>query len=320
MTQDDDAVTVESESLLDTAHPFSFAPTVRAILRWKPDLVITRYWMSYFAPSLGYVTRQLRKSCKVISILDNVVPHEPRFFDTPLTKYFLKGSDGCVVMCSAVAEDLRKLAPDMKYAIIPHPLYTHFGEKQPREEAESWLGLRHGMKNLLFFGLIRDYKGLDLLLEAFAGLPDDYQLIVAGEPYGSFEKYGKILEKTGAKDRVRLFLEYIKDSQVSDYFSAADVVVLPYKSATQSGISAVAYHFDVPMIVTDVGGLRETIGEAHTGLVAEQCTPDCIRNEILKYFSNPDIKAECKANILKEKQRLSWENFCNCLLDFAQTI
>ncbi len=316
VTADDEAVPVESISLLDTANPFTYHRTYREIREWNPDVLIVRYWMSYFAPSLGYITRKMKKHCKVISILDNVIPHEQHFFDTPLTRYFLKGSSGSVTLCEAVSKDLLKISPDMRYTVIQHPLYSHFGEKKTREEAERKLGLSPGKKNLLFFGLIRTYKGLDILLEAFEKLPEDYQLIIAGEPYGSFEKYQEIIDRIPDKDRISMNLRYIKDSEVTDYFSTADVAVLPYRSATQSGISSVSYHFEVPMIVTDVGGLKETIGERGTGLVASECTPDAVREEIIRYFSNPDISKECIRNIRLEKERLSWKTFARKLLEF----
>ena len=316
VTEDDEAVPVESTSLLDTANPFTYIKTYRAIREWKPDVLIVRYWMSYFAPSLGYITRKMKKHCKVISILDNVIPHEQRFFDTPLTKYFLKGSTGCVTLCEAVSEDLLKMKPDARYTVIQHPLYSHFGQKKPREDAERKLGLKSGKKNILFFGLIRKYKGLDILLEAFEKLPDDYQLIIAGEPYGSFEPYQKIIDRLPGKERIVKVLKYIKDSEVSDYFSAADLAVLPYRSATQSGISSVSYHFEVPMIVTDVGGLKETIGDRGTGLVSEHGTPEAIASEIERYFADPQIAEDCIMNIRSEKERLSWSGFADRLIGF----
>lgn len=316
VTADDEAVPVESESLLDTANPFSYIGTYRKIRDWKPDVLIVRYWMSYFGPSLGYITRKMKKHCKVISILDNVVPHEPRFFDTPLTRYFLKGSTGSVTLCEAVSKDLLKIQPDAKYTVIQHPLYSHFGEKRPREEAERKLGLKSGMKNILFFGLIRTYKGLDILLEAFAMLPEGYQLIIAGEPYGSFDRYQEIIDRLPDKGKIHTSLKYIKDSEVTDYFSAADLAVLPYRSATQSGISSVSYHFEVPMIVTDVGGLKETIGDRGTGIVAKEGTPECISAEIIRYFSDPAIRESCIRNIRTEKERLSWKTFAARLEEF----
>ena len=320
VTADDEAVPVESEFLLDTANPFSYIKTSRAIRDWGPDVLIVRYWMSYFGPSLGYITRKMKKHCKVVSILDNVVPHEPRFFDTPLTRYFLKGSSGSVTLCEAVSKDLLRLKPDARFTVIQHPLYSHFGQKKDRAEAEKKLGLVPGKKNILFFGLIRAYKGLDILLEAFGMLPEDYQLIIAGEPYGSFDKYQQIIDRLPGKDRIVMDLKYIKDSEVTDYFSAADLAVLPYRSATQSGISSVSYHFEVPMVVTDVGGLKETIGDRGTGLVSPEGTPEAICKEILRYFCNPRIKARCIDNIRLEKERLSWSSFASQLTDFIETL
>ena len=320
VTKDDEAVPVESVSLLDTANPFSYVSTYRQIRAWEPDVLIVRYWMSYFAPSLGYITRRMRKHCKVISILDNVVPHEQRFFDTPLTKYFLSGSDGSVTLCEAVSKDLLRLRPDAEFRVIQHPLYSHFGERIPREEASRKLGLDPKRTTILFFGLIRLYKGLDILLEAFEKLPEDYQLIIAGEPYGSFDRYQKIIDRIAKPERIHMSLKYIKDSEVSVFFSAADIAVLPYRSATQSGISSVAYHFEVPMIVTDVGGLKETVGDTGTGIVAPECTPQAIMHEIERYFAEPQLKQSFITNIRKEKERLSWKSFSEQLIDFINQI
>ena len=320
VTADDEAVPVESTSLLDTANPFSYGKTYRAIRDWKPDILIVRYWMSYFAPSLGYITRKMRKHCKVISILDNVIPHEPHFFDAPLTKYFLKGSTGCITLCEAVSKDLLNLKKDAHYTVLQHPLYSHFGDKLTRDAAEQKLGLKPGKKNILFFGLIRTYKGLDILLEAFGKLSDDYQIIIAGEPYGSFDKYQKIIDSLPNKHNIHTWLKYIKDSEVTDYFSAADLAVLPYRSATQSGISSVSYHFEVPMIVTDVGGLKETIGDRGTGIVASKGDPETIAAEIIRYFSSPELKDEFIENIRLEKERLSWKRFAAGLLEFAEEL
>jgi glycosyltransferase involved in cell wall biosynthesis len=215
-----------------------------------------------------------------------------------------------------VSKDLLRLSPDKRYAVIQHPLYSHFGQKLERAEAEKKLGLEAGKKNILFFGLIRTYKGLDILLEAFGRLSDEYQLIIAGEPYGSFDKYQQIIDRLPNKDRIRMNLKYIKDSEVKDYFSAADLAVLPYRSATQSGISSVSYHFEVPMIVTDTGGLKETIGDRGTGIVADECTPECILKEIERFFADSQLQEECIKNIRLEKERLSWNTFAMKLEDF----
>ncbi|MEG0517753.1 MAG: glycosyltransferase [Bacteroidales bacterium] len=325
VTEDDHAVPVESQALLDTANPFSYITTAKAIREWKPDILIMRYWMSYFAPSLGYVARHMHKECKIISILDNVIPHEQRFFDKPFTRYFLKPQNGFVVLCDAVKKDLLEFIPDANYINTPHPLYSHFGEKLPRAEAEQSIGIKKDKKNILFFGLIRDYKGLDILLEAFATLDNSYQLIIAGEPYGSFEKYRALIDKCPHKENIYVTTGYIKDHEVTRYFSAADVCVLPYRSATQSGISSVSYHFEVPMITTNVGGLKETIGDAKTGVIVEQPESGAIAEAIRNYFNTEENTAaisrvQMVENIKKEKERLSWSNFCNQLEQFWKTV
>lgn len=326
VTKEDNAVPVESLALLDTANPFSYMATARAIREWKPDLLIMRYWMSWFAPSLGYIARHMEKGCKVVSILDNVVPHEPHFFDKPFTRYFLRPQDGFVVLCNAVRNDLLELKPDARHICTPHPLYSHFGEKMPREEAERAVGIKETdgrqTRNILFFGLIREYKGLDLLIEAFGKLDKSYRLIVAGEPYGSFEKYGRLIDACPNRENIILNTNYIEDSQVSRYFSCADVCVLPYRSATQSGISSISYHFEVPMITTDVGGLRETIGERGTGIIIGDGEPATIAHAIEDYFNpaNSHRREEMVLNIRKEKQRLSWSTFAGKLEDFYKTL
>ena len=318
VTPEDEATPVEAEAILDTINPFTWIKTAKTIRAWKPDLLVMKYWMSWFAPSLGWVARHA--GCKSIVVLDNVIPHEPHWFDKPLTRWFLKGCDGFISMSESVEKDLLSLRPDAPHILQPHPLYSHFGEKLPRAEALKALDLDPERKTLLFFGLIRDYKGLDILLEAFAGLPEDYQLVVAGEPYGSFDKYQRILDSLPGRDRVRVFPDYIRDSEVKKFFSAADLAVLPYRSATQSGISAIAYHFGVPMVVTDVGGLKETIGSRGTGIVAPVPDANVIRSEILRYFSDPALQESCRMAIEQEKQRLSWDRFCASLLDFAATL
>lgn len=320
VTPEDEAVPIESEALLDTANPFTWRKTAAAINAWGADLLVVRYWMSWFAPSLGFVARHMRPECKVVAILDNVIPHERHFFDTPLTRHFLKGVDGCVTLCKEVSNDLVRISPASVCTVLPHPVYSHFGERLPREEAESRLGLQPGRKNILFFGLIRDYKGLDILLSAFDRLDSSYQLIIAGEPYGSFEKYRRMIDSSPAGPRIHVFPDYIRDSEVKLYFSAADVTVLPYRSATQSGISSVSYHFEVPMIVTDVGGLKETIGETGTGIVCPEGTAECIATRIAAYFADPTVRQGCVLNIRKEKERLGWPKFCRDLVKFASSI
>jgi len=318
VTPEDDATPVECERLLDTMGPCSWGRTARKIAAWQPDLLVMKYWMSWFAPSLGYVARRLRKKgCKVIVVLDNVISHERRWFDRPLTRRFLRSCDGFVAMSDAVEKDLLSLRPDAALMLLPHPIYDHFGKKPSREEACRRLGLDPARKTLLFFGLIRPYKGLDILLDAFRELDDDYQLLIAGEPYGSFDPYQTQIDALPGKDRVRAFPRYIPDSEVKDFFGAADLAVLPYRSATQSGISAIACHFELPLVVTDVGGLKSTVGERGTGIVVPQAAPGDIREAIERFFADPALRAHMQEAIRREKERLSWPVFCEALTRFA---
>ncbi|MCR4859923.1 MAG: glycosyltransferase [Bacteroidales bacterium] len=320
VTPEDQAVPVKAEALLDTADPFSWSRTAREIRSWGPDLLVVRYWMSWFAPSLGAVARRMAPGCKVVGILDNVIPHERHWFDKPLTRWFLRGLDGAVTLCSEVEADLLELRGDIPHTVLPHPIYTHFGEKLPRGEAERILGLPAGRRTLLFFGLIREYKGLDILLKAFDLLDDRYQLVIAGEPYGSFDKYRKLIEDGRAPQDVHVFPDYIRDSEVKNYFSAADLTVLPYRSATQSGISSVSNHFEVPMVVTGVGGLRETVGERGTGIVCDEGSPACVAAAIRRYFDEPDLQERLLEGIRSEKDRLSWSRFSSGLTAFADNL
>ena len=213
VTDDDEAVPVESVSLLDTANPFTYHRTYREIRDWNPDVLIVRYWMSYFAPSLGYITRKMKKHCKVISILDNVIPHEPHFFDTPLTRYFLKGSTGSITLCEAVSEDLLKISPESRYTVIQHPLYSHFGAKTDRAEAEKKLGLAPGKKNLLFFGqtgLGKTHLSLAIVAEVSAkGF---------GVVYGSAQNLFSAAEKE--------HFSYSGETSVQDSLLGCDLLVI----------------------------------------------------------------------------------------------
>ena len=316
----DDSFPIDAEAVLDTANPLNWPGAARKIRRWQPDLLLMRYVMPYFAPSLGYVARSMKGRCKVVAIADNIIPHERHIIDKPFTKYFLSGLDGCITLCDAVSGDLHRWAPDLPSKVIFHPLYSHFGDKLPRAEAESLLGLRPGMKNLLFFGLIREYKGLDILLQAFDTLPDDYQLIIAGECYGSFDKYQAAIDASPARSRIHVFRHYIDDADVKKYFSAADLTVLPYRSATQSGVSSASYHFEVPMVVTAVGGLKETIGDTGTGLVAESVDANAVAGKILEFFAGDELRRSCIEHIRHERERLSWSSFSEELIKFADEL
>ena len=316
---DDDPDEIDSIRLLDTINPVTYRKTAKRINEFAPDILISQYWMTFFSPAISGVQKRLNKNIKRISILHNVVPHEKRFFDSYANRIFLKYNDGFIVMSDAVLGDLLSLKPDAKYLRIDHPVYSQFGSKQKRADALGSLKLSENKKYLLFFGFIRAYKGLDLLLEAIRELPEDTHLIVAGEAYGSFQKYSDLIEKLGVSDRVHLFNYYISDDAVGTFFSAADVCVLPYKGATQSGIIAIADHFELPCIVTDVGGLKENINDGETGLIVKLPDSNLIAKTIEDYFEN-ELYAPFSAAIKTQKQDNSWNNFADRLLEFSKSL
>lgn len=315
VTPGDKAKKVDSEAILDTANPFSWRPAARKIAAWKPDLLVMKHWMSYLAPSLGTVARYLkRRGIPVITVLDNVIPHETKFFDKPFSRWFLRQNSGCVAMSEAVLKDMLSLTPDKPYILQPHPLYDHFGQKMDKRAAQEALGLDPGKRTLLFFGLIRDYKGLDLLIDAMPLLGEEYQLVIAGESYGSFEKYQAQIAASGCADRIKVFNRYIDDDEVPRFFSAADLCVLPYKSATQSGITAIALHFDLPVVATPVGGLAESIEKPGIGLMTEGISAEAIAKTVRAFYAaNPDTFVE---NIRQAKATMTWEVFAGKILDF----
>src|ERR1051326_768230 len=213
VTEKDNADKIPSERILDTMNPFTYFSAARKIRSFSPDILLMKYWMSYMAPSLGTVAKKIKKSSKVITILDNVIPHERRFFDDAFIKYFLKNNHGFVVMSDAVKNDLLKFIPGAKYIFHPHPLYDHFGKKGDAMEAKRKLNIPEGKKVILFFGFIRDYKGLDLLIDAISKLNNDYHLVICGEVYGSFDKYEGQIEELGLKNKISLYVRYISDEE-----------------------------------------------------------------------------------------------------------
>ncbi|MFW5983478.1 MAG: glycosyltransferase [bacterium] len=310
---------IPSEEILDTINPLSYQKTAKKIQEFQPDILLMKYWMSYFAPSLGWVAKKLKKQAKVISVMDNVIPHEKRFFDVPLTKFFLKQNSGFIIMSKSVENDLLYLYPNARYIRKMHPIYNHFGEPINKQEARKVFGIPKDKKVLLFFGFIRDYKGLDLLIEAFGNLSKDYHLIIAGESYGSFEKYKQLIDKSPNKENIHPYVEYIADYRVPYFFSAADVCILPYKSATQSGITNISYHFNLPLLATDTGSLRETIQHKQTGLIVDKPKEEELVKGIEEFFQlNEKIDFVKKIEILKKE--LSWESFAHAIINFARQL
>lgn len=305
---------VNALRILDSVNPFTYAKTAKAILQFKPDMMITKYWMPYFAPSLGTVAGILKKNGVFnVSILDNVIPHEKKFYDNTLTSYFIKRNDAFMAMSKSVADDLLTFNPTAKYALHPHPIFD-FGEHINKQEAKLKLGLNPDDSYMLFFGFIRRYKGLDLLLEAMADeriRNRNVKVIVAGEYYEDAAYYNDKIKECGIGEKVVLRTDYIPSDMVKYYFCAADMIVQPYRSATQSGVTQIAYHFEKPMLVTDVGGLSEIVPDGKVGYVV-QPNAMAIADAINDFYEHSK-EGQFSANMKEEKKRFQWESFAEAI-------
>jgi glycosyltransferase involved in cell wall biosynthesis len=287
----------------------------------KYDLIIFRFWLPLMSPCLGTIARMIRlgqsKNTKILAITDNVIPHEKRIGDKIFTTYFLAACDGFVAMAEAVMRDIDLFEPKKPKIYTPHPIYDNYGVAITKEKALKNLDLSPDFKYILFFGLIRAYKGLDLLLESLADnrlQNKQIKLIVAGEPYEPMDKYLAIIEKHGLEAKVILHTHFIPTEQVSNYFCASDLVVQPYKTATQSGVSQIAYHFNKPILVTNVGGLAEIVPNGRVGYVVSQ-SPTEIADCFIDFFDN-QREIEFVANIKIEKRRFEWQTFTDKLFQF----
>lgn len=320
VTPDDPTDPIQSIAVLDTINPVTYYTAASTIADTHPHLLLMKFWMPFFAPSLGTVARQLRKKgTRIISILDNVIPHEKRPGDMQLIRYFLRQNDGFIVMSDTVRKDLLSLYPAARHTFQQHPLYNHFGQKIDKNLARQQFNIPPDKKVLLFFGFIRSYKGLDILLRTLPLLPEDYIAVIAGETYGDFEKYRKIIHEESLQDRVQLHVRYISDAEVPAFFCASDLCVLPYRSATQSGIIPIAYHFDVPVVVTDVGSLREMVEPYGTGLIAHSLAPEDIAQVIQQYFQQ-QMQQVCVSSIRQYKEQHSWATLAQGIVNLYKTM
>lgn len=301
------------ERRINSVNPLNWPVVGREIAREGPDLVIPRFWMPFMGPSLGTIAKTIRHRCpktRIIALADNIVPHEHRPGDRQLTDYFLRQTDAVVYMSKEVGRDLDTFGYKGLQAMSPHPIYDVYGAPVPKAEACMALGLDPGTEYVLFFGFIRDYKGLDLLLQAWAmlkigGKTTGRKLLVGGEYYGNKEKYDALIRSLGLSEDIVVHDRYIEENEVKYYFCASDVVVQPYRSATQSGVTQVAYHFGTPMIVTDVGGLPEIVPNGRVGYVVP-VSPEAIAGAIERFYDG-NMAAEFRANAEVEKGRFSWE-------------
>jgi D-inositol-3-phosphate glycosyltransferase len=308
---------------INSINPFNWIKIGRRLCRLKPELLIIKFWIPFMSPCLGTIARIARRNrhTKVISILDNVIPHEKRPGDNALIRYFIRTVDGFIAMSKSVATDLYGFLPHARLKMNPHPLYDHFGSRIGREQALEQLGLSKEYRYFLFFGFIRDYKGLDILLDAMAHqavISCNAKLIVAGEFYTDSAPYLQQIEQLSLSRMVILATDFIPDDKVALYFSACDLVVQPYKSATQSGVTQIAYHFEKPMIVTDVGGLSEIVPHGRAGYVV---SPDgeSIANAIRRFYDSGGEEA-FKEGLQEEKKKYSWEQMVDTIVSLLNEI
>jgi len=299
---------------LNSINPINWLLVGRAIAKEKPDRIIVRFWLPLMGPCLGSVLRMARffskKHFPITGLVDNIIPHEKRPGDKPFASYFVRACDDFVVMSKSVGLEIQSFAKkEVRFA--PHPLYDTYGDSMPKPEARKVLNLPGQTPIVLFFGFIRKYKGLDLLLQALRQNPEIHA-IVAGECYEDWAFYQQIIEENNLENRVHLFTDFIPTEQVRVFFSAADLVVQPYRTATQSGISQIAYHFEKPMVVTNVGGLPEIVTDGVSGYVVEP-TADAIAAAMREFFAH-NRKEVLEAGVKAEKNRFSWDNLVNELL------
>ena len=299
-------------TLINSVNPLSWFKTASFIKKQKPDFIIFRFWIPFMGPALGTIARLVKKqNIKVLAITDNVIPHEKRLGDKQLASYFIKGCDAFVTMSKAVMNDLEKFTNTSHKKYLLHPLYTAFGDKIPKQQARLKLNLKQDDRVILFFGLIRKYKGLDLLIEAFSLLKANphNKLLIAGEFYEDKQPYFDLISKYKLEEQIILLNQFIPNEDVKYYFSAADIVALPYRSATQSGVTQVSFHFEVPTLVTNVGGLGEIIPHNVAGYVVEP-NPQAIASSLEDYFENNKEQAFTEG-MKQEKQKYEWSIFVN---------
>ena len=295
---------------INSCNPWSWIKVGRRLKNEVPDLVISCYWMAFFAPCYGIIEKIVRSNgkTKCIALVHNMIPHEPSVLDKLLAPFYVKQNDGFVALSDSVVKDIASLDKENKpKTFSPHPVYDHYGDKMDKKEACKALGLDEEKNYMLFFGLVRAYKGLDWLLDAFGKVKDELtnlQLIIAGEFYEDEEKYRKQILDKGLTSRVILKNEFIADADLRKYFGAADLIVQPYKTATQSGVTQVAFHFEKPCLVTNVGGLGEIIHHGKMGYAVEPRV-EAIAASLLDYYQN-DRQEAFTRYLIKEKELYGW--------------
>lgn len=306
---------------INSINPFNWLKVGWQLRKQKPKLIVVRYWLPLMGPCLGSILRIAKsKNTKVVCIADNVIPHEKRFGDKPFTKYFVKSIDAFVTMSAKVMQDLR-LFSEKKALQVVHPLYDNFGEALSKVEARKHLNLPEQEPIILFFGFIRKYKGLDLLLEAMQLLKQkqsklsNLKLLIAGEFYEDRASYDELIQHLQIENNLILKTDFIADSEVKYYLSAADFVIQPYKNATQSGVTPLAYHFNKPMLVTNVGGLPDLVPNKKVGLIAEPNAASIAEKIEELYQLGEDFFLP---HLLEEKKKYSWNVLTAKILELSK--
>ena len=309
---------------INSINPFTWIKTAKEIKEKNPDIVIFAYWMSFFAPCYAKMAKIISKNKHTccIGLVHNMMPHEKSILDVLLSPHFVKSMDAFVALSKSVLQDISKLDKTSKpKQFSPHPLYDHYGDKEDKSFALSSLYFDESYNYILFFGLIREYKGLDLLLKAMSDVRiDNYplKLVIAGEFYDKKETYLQMIDSYMINDKVIICDKYIPDEEVKNFFNLADMVVQPYKSATQSGVTQVAYHFEKPMLVTDVGGLREIVPDGKVGYVVEP-NPVKIADAICDFYDN-NRKEFFEDNIVEEKKKYEWSKMTETILNLYKEL
>ncbi len=309
---------LDIRTVINSVNPLNWVSVGSQLNKEKYDLIIVKYWLPFMGPAFGTILRLAKKNkhTKALCIVDNIIPHEKRPGDKQFTEYFIKPIDAFITMSRDVLKDVTSFT-NKKAVFTPHPIYDSYGAAVSKSEACTKLGLDSNKNYILFFGFIREYKGLDLLLLAMADeriKKAGIQLLAAGEYYDKKleESNNLLIEQYKLQDTVHLKTDFIPNNDVRYYFSAADLVVQPYKHATQSGITQIAYHFEKPMVVTNVGGLAEVVPDGKVGFIAET-TPESIATAILKFYQPNSIPNQLE-HILAEKKKYTWETFTEVMM------
>jgi len=308
---------------INSINPFNWLKVGKKLRKEKPDLLIIKYWLPFMGPCFGTILRQVKKNqhTKIVCIVDNMIPHESRLGDKLATKYFVKPVDAFVAMSKSVLDDIEIFEKDKPKVLSPHPLFDNFGDKVSKAEACDFLGIDPNFQYILFFGLIRDYKGLDILIKAFSDnrfRNKNLKLLIAGEYYSKPDYYQDLIKKHELEREVIQIQKFIPDSEVRFVFNAADLIVQPYKTATQSGVTQIAYHFEKPMVVTNVGGLAELCPDGKVGYVTGVDEQE-IAEAIIKYYDSTDHQ-KMLDNIQEEKKKYSWGIMVNAVNDLMKRI